>query len=108
MSDATVSNTKPELAAAVDRYLSELARENASPHTLRNYASALDQLVGYFSPPGSSCPAPREIGSLQLREWLGHLFDQGLSATTIRRKLAAVRSLFKFMLREGTIASNPA
>jgi integrase/recombinase XerC len=102
----------PELAAAVARYLAGLARENASPHTLRNYSSDLDQFIEYFSPPdhGASVatPEPREIGVSQLREWLGHLFDLGLSAITIRRKLAAVRSLFKFMLREGTIARNPA
>jgi integrase/recombinase XerC len=101
-------DAKSELASAIDRYLGELARENASPHTLRNYASDLEQFVDYFSPANSAPPAPREIGSLQLREWMGHLFDHGLSAITIRRKLAAVRSVFKFMLREGIIATNPA
>jgi integrase/recombinase XerC len=103
-----MADAKSELASAVDRYLAELARENASPHTLRNYASDLDQFVDYFSPANSAPPAPREIGALQLREWMGHLFDNGLSAITIRRKLAAVRSLYKFMLRGGTIATNPA
>jgi integrase/recombinase XerC len=103
-----MSEAKSEVAAAVDRYLGSLARENASSHTLRNYASDLDQFVEYFSPADSAPPGPREIGVQQLREWLGHLFDNGLSAITIRRKLAAVRSLYKFMLREGTIATNPA
>src|SRR5580658_5734009 len=103
-----MSATISELAAAVARYLGELERENASPHTLRNYSSDLDQFIEYFSPSDLAAPAPREIGVLHLREWLGHSFDQGLSAITVRRKLAAVRSLFKFMLREGTIAANPA
>lgn len=106
-----MSEVTSELAGAIARYLAGLARENASPHTLRNYSSDLAQFVEYFSPPGraaSATPAPREIGVLQLREWLGHLFDQGLGAITVRRKLAAVRSLFKFMLREGAIAANPA
>jgi integrase/recombinase XerC len=105
-----MSDVSSELGASVARYLAGLARENASPHTLRNYSSDLAQFVEYFSPPGqgASPPAPRDIGVLQLREWLGHLFDQGLGAITVRRKLAAVRSLFKFMLREGTIAANPA
>jgi integrase/recombinase XerC len=103
-----MSKTPSALRVAVDRYLGSLARENASPHTLRNYASDLDQLVEYFSPPDAPSSAPGELGVLQLREWLGHLFGLGLSAITIRRKLAAVRSLFKFMLREGTIAVNPA
>jgi integrase/recombinase XerC len=108
-----MSDANSELAGAIVRYLGGLARENASPHTLRNYSSDLDQFVDYFSPPegesdGGSAAAPREIGVPQLREWMGHLFDQGLSAITVRRKLAAVRSLFKFMLREGVIATNPA
>src|ERR1700683_4045026 len=104
-----MSGVKSELAAAISRYLAGLARENASPHTLRNYSCDLDQFVEYFSPPGDAPSlAPREIGVLQLREWMGHLFDRGSSAITVRRKLAAVRSLFKFMLREGAIAANPA
>ena len=44
----------------------------------------------------------------QLREWLGHQFNLGLSAISIRRKLSAVRSLYKFMLQQGTIPTNPA
>ncbi|MBZ5606114.1 MAG: tyrosine-type recombinase/integrase, partial [Acidobacteriia bacterium] len=97
-----------ELAAAVERYLADLARQNASTHTLRNYGVDFEQFVGYFSPPGAEPPVPAAIGVLQLREWMGDLYARGLSPVTIRRKLAAVRSLFKFMLREGTIAQNPA
>jgi integrase/recombinase XerC len=97
-----------ELASAVERYLKSLVLENASPHTLRNYKTDLGEFVEYFSPPGTDPPAPREIGVLQLREWLGHLFHRGLGRATTRRHLAAVRSLFKFMLREGTISTNAA
>jgi len=99
-------DARSPLRIAADRFLGELARENASPHTLRNYSS--DQFIDYFSSPDATPPAPAGIGVLQLREWLGFLFDQRLSAVTIRRKLAAVRSLFKLMLREGTISMNPA
>src|SRR5260370_22273671 len=97
-----------DLSEAAARYLADLARQNASPHTLRNYAADFEQLVEYFSPPGEQPPPPAKIDGLQLREWLGDLYDRGLSVVTIRRKLAAVRSLFEFMLREGTIATNAA
>src|SRR6185437_5643487 len=90
------------------RYLASLRRRNASPHTLRNYGLDLEQFVEYFSPPEAAPPAAREIGVPELREWLGELYDRGLDVITVRRKLAAVRSLFKFMLREGTISSNAA
>lgn len=97
-----------ELESAIGRYLAALALENASKHTCRNYAADLQEFCSYFSPPSSSPPVPSSIGALALREWLGHLFDHNLSAITVRRKLSAVRSLYKFMLREGTIATNPA
>jgi len=97
-----------EIAAAIERYLGELRLKNASVHTTRNYASDFEQFVEYFSPPGAQPPAPGEFTLLQLREWLGDLYTRGLSAVSIRRKLAAVRSLFHFLAREGTIASNPA
>jgi integrase/recombinase XerC len=97
-----------ELGPAIERYLGELARQNASAHTLRNYSSDLEQFRDYFSPLGGQPPAPAEFTALQLREWLGSLYDRGLSVVSIRRKLAAVRSLFKFLQREGAIETNVA
>lgn len=93
----------------IDAYLGELERANSSAHTLRNYRSDLDQWLAYLTPPEASAPPDvREIDLLTLREWLAHLYDQDLEATSIRRKLAAVRSLFKFLLRNGHIDKNPA
>ncbi|MBV8842528.1 MAG: tyrosine recombinase XerC [Bryobacterales bacterium] len=97
-----------ELAEAIDRYLASLRIKNASPHTLRNYQSDLRQFVDYFSPPETEPPSPAAITPLDLREWLGALYDQNLNVTSIRRKLAAVRSLFHFMSREKTIPANVA
>jgi integrase/recombinase XerC len=97
-----------ELSVGIGRFLAALGRQNASSHTLRNYASDLGQFRDYFSPPGADPPAPSQIDALQLREWLGSLYDRGLDPTSIRRKLAAVRSLFKFLLREGTVSANVA
>src|ERR1700686_2842933 len=97
-----------ELAAGIQRYLGELGRQNASPHTLRNYASDLAQFLEYFSPPGTEPPSPSALDALALREWLTDLYDRGLDPISIRRKLAAVRSFFQFLLREGTVAANVA
>jgi integrase/recombinase XerC len=97
-----------ELGTAIERYLGELTRQNASAHTLRNYSSDLEQFRDYFSPPNAKPPAPAEFTALQLREWLGSLYDRGLNVVSIRRKLAAVRSLFKFLQREGAIETNVA
>jgi integrase/recombinase XerC len=97
-----------ELEAGVGRYLAELARQNASRHTVRNYASDLAQFVGYFSPSGAEPPSPSAIDAPALREWLTSLFDRKLDPISIRRKLAAVRSFFQFLLREGTVSANVA
>jgi integrase/recombinase XerC len=104
---ATAQSTS-ELGAAIHRYIAELERENASPHTIRNYASDLEQLLEYFSPPGAVPPPLDAIKAPVLREWLTNLFDRKLDAISIRRKLAAVRSLFQFLVREKTLETNVA
>jgi site-specific recombinase XerD len=43
-----------------------------------------------------------------LREWLGHLHGQGLQPASLRRKLATVRSLFQYLVREGRLSKNAA
>jgi integrase/recombinase XerC len=98
----------PELATQVERFLDELRRQNASMHTVRNYASDLEQFVTYFAIPGKPKPSVDDIDALAIREWLGHLYEQRLTAVSMRRKLAAVRSLFKFLLREGVVMKNVA
>ncbi len=100
----------PELAAEIDRFLDELRRENASAHTVRNYASDLAQFLEYFTIPDKpeQRPSVEEIDGLAIREWLGHLYKQELTAVSMRRKLAAVRSFFKFLLRDGVVAINVA
>ena len=94
---------------AVERFLHHLRNvKNASRHTLRNYASDLEQFVTYLAPPGPEVPALAEIDHLLIREYLGSLHDQKLEKSSIARKLAALRSFFRFAVREGMITQNPA
>ncbi len=97
-----------ELARQVERFLEELRRENASPHTVRAYATDLRQFLDYLSPPGLEPPSPDRVDALVIREWLGHLYRQRLNPVTLRRKLAAVRSFFRFLVREGLAETNVA
>ena len=97
-----------ELAAQIERYLQELARAGSSSHTITAYSADLHELIGYLSPPDTEPPTPQAIDVLLLREWLLWLYNKQNTAVTIRRKLAAVRGLFKFMLREGVVAVNVA
>ncbi len=100
--------TMSELADQIERYLQELSREGSSEHTVEAYATDLRGFLTYLSPPDLVPPKPEEIDLLILREWLAGLYRDKLTAVTIRRKLAAVRGLFRFLLREGAIRVNVA
>jgi integrase/recombinase XerC len=98
----------PTIRESIAKYLAELTRRGASHHTLRNYGSDLEQFAGYFETPGVAAPPFEQLDLALLREWLGGLYDHKLTVVTVRRKLAAVRAVFKFSLQEGEIAKNPA
>jgi len=104
----------PELGRQVRRYLEELARGGASLNTLDAYGTDLKQFLDFLSAPGGegespgAVPDPAAIDLLLLRGWLACLYRQDLSPLSIRRKLAAVRGLFGFMLREGVVKINTA
>ena len=90
-----------DLERQIARFIEELKRNNASPHTVKSYESDLRQFLDYFSPLGVAPPAPSEFDVLKVREWLAALYDQKLSPVSIRRKLAALRVFFRFLVREG-------
>ncbi len=98
----------PQIRECIAKYLAELERAGASKHTVRNYRSDLEQFAFYFEPPGESAPDMAELDLSLLREWMGGLYDQRLTTVTVRRKLAAVRALYKFLQQEGIVTVNPA
>jgi integrase/recombinase XerC len=94
---------------AITSYLQYLQSvKNSSPHTILNYGKDLEQFVSYLSPPGEQPPPLLKITHLIIREFVGHLHEQGLEKSSIARKLAALRSFFKYCVREGMIKENPA
>jgi integrase/recombinase XerC len=97
-----------ELERQIDLYLAELTRSGHSPHSVRAYEADLRQFAGYLGGSGKAMACPTEIDLLTVREWLAGLYGDELAAVTLRRKLAAVRGLFGFMLREGVVPLNVA
>ena len=94
---------------AFAKYLEYLRSvRNSSPHTISNYASDLDQFLAYLSPPGTRTPALHAVSHSMIREFVGHLHNHGLEKSSIARKLAALRSFFKYCVREGHLKENPA
>ncbi|MGH9796253.1 MAG: site-specific tyrosine recombinase/integron integrase [Candidatus Acidiferrales bacterium] len=94
---------------AVEKFVSYLRDgRNASSHTLRNYQSDLEQFLVYASPPGAKPPALAKVDHHLIREFIAHLHEQGLEKSSVARKLASLRSFFKFCVRQGLAPQNPA
>jgi integrase/recombinase XerC len=97
-----------ELAEQIARFEQELARAGASPHTVENYGRDLRQFLEFVSPPQTEPPSVGAIDLLLVREWMADLYRQRLDPISIRRKLAALRSFFRYLVREGVVGANPA
>jgi integrase/recombinase XerC len=98
-----------------NKYINYLeAERNVSPYTVRNYSSDLlgnykrGSEKGFFQ-----FLRIKKIDSLDrvdkqvLREYMAYLIEQGIAKASITRKLSAIRSFYRYMLREGFIAENP-
>ncbi|MDX6709025.1 MAG: integrase/recombinase XerC [Blastocatellia bacterium] len=86
---------------------------NVSEHTLRNYASDLQQFYDYLAPADPKTERRREvdlkdIDHITIREWLSNLHAAQKKKTSVARKLAALRTFFQFLVREGIVEMNPA
>jgi integrase/recombinase XerC len=96
----------------IERFIGYLQFErNASPHTIRNYRSDLLQFRQFLSggDNGASKPLSVEtIDALQVRSFLAFLFEHEKEKSSAARKLAAIKSFFKFLKRDGKLAENPA
>jgi integrase/recombinase XerC len=93
----------------LNQFLQHLKYErNVSAHTLRNYASDLDQFKEYlFKIEKRSDISVNEIDRLTIREWMAGLHNDH-KKTSIARKLASLRTFFQFLVREGVLETNPA
>src|SRR5689334_19432596 len=93
----------------LNQFLQHLKYErNVSAHTLRNYASDLDQFKEYLFKIEKRSDIPvAEIDRLTIREWMAGLHNDH-KKTSIARKLASLRTFFQFLVREGVLETNPA
>ncbi|GBD97781.1 MAG TPA: tyrosine recombinase XerC [Nitrospirae bacterium] len=76
--------------------------QGVSPHTLRAYAKDLSELSDFLK------KKPKEIDNLDIRSLLASLHHKKLKKSSISRKLATIRSFFKYLHREGYVKKNPA
>lgn len=96
------------------QFLEHLRYErNLSEHTLRNYESDLQQFYDYLAPANPKTgkrnePSIASIDHITVREWLATLHAAQKQKASIARKLAALRTFFQFLVREGMLEMNPA
>ena len=88
----------------VIQFLQSLRERNASPNTILAYGKDLAEFVKYIGP----IERPDQLDHVRIRGFLSHLYERGLGKTSVARHLAAVRSLYKWLAREGKVKQNPA
>lgn len=95
------------LSVAIRRFLRYLrAERNASPLTVKSYREDLNHFREFLGK--GQDPSPQTLSTPVLRGYLVALHEQGYSAATIARRLATLRSFFRFGQREGWVEGNPA
>ena len=90
-----------------NKYLDYLRLErNASPYTVRNYSDALMQFFGYVREKGID--SLKDVDKATLRGYLSHLLEGGYAKSSIARRLSAIRSFYRYLMREEMVAVSPA
>lgn len=94
-----------EIDPILKRFFSYLEFEKRfSPHTLTAYRHDLAEFVAFFDGEGLDLGT---LGHRDVRYYLSSRMELGLGAVSINRKLTAIRTFFKFMLREGQLQADP-
>jgi integrase/recombinase XerC len=95
----------PQIEKGIKQFLDTLRSErNASAHTLRAYKNELYRFAEYLGPEVQW----KDIDHVFIRGFLSHLHTLGLSKVSVARALASLRSLYKWLAREGIVQQNPA
>ena len=95
--------------SAISQFLRFLSVErNAAELTQKSYREDLASLAEYLTQAYGHTPHPREITPLDLRGYVSALHEAGYAKTSVARRLASLRTFYKFAQREGLADSNPA
>ena len=97
------NQTNTIIGQAVADFIRHLHERNSSAHTIKAYCRELQLFAGY-----AGSRNWKQIDHIVVRGFLGQLYEKGLSKTSVARSLAAVRSLFRWLAREGAVEQNPA
>ena len=89
-----------------NKYISYLEVErNASPYTVRNYTTDLLDFFQFLR--SKEISSLKEVNRHTLRDYLSQLMEKGFVKASIARKLSAIRSFYRYLLREEIISTSP-
>jgi len=89
-----------------NKYINYLEVErNVSPYTVRNYTT--DLLDFFYFLKDKDIDSLKEVDRHTLRDYLSHLMEKGFVKASIARKLSAIRSFYRYLLREEIISTSP-
>jgi integrase/recombinase XerC len=104
-----VRETGTEISGLAEQFLAMLANERgASKHTVRAYAREVRSFAAYLEKTLGKNARVAKVEHLHIRAYLGLLYERGLTKASAARALAAVRSWFKWLAKEGKVKQNPA
>lgn len=90
-----------------NKYMDYLQVErNASPHTVKNYTRALMEFFDHLK--GKGIASLRGVNKQTLRDYISGLIERGLAKSSIACRLSAIRSFYRYLIREEMIAVSPA
>ncbi|MDE3109747.1 MAG: tyrosine recombinase [Acidobacteriota bacterium] len=93
----------------IDKFIDYLKYErNASPHTIREYRRDMQQFAKFLTPPGEQTLPLEQIDHRVIREYVGYMYDRKLDKASVARRLASMRTFFKYCVREKYVKRNPA
>jgi integrase/recombinase XerC len=98
-----------EIARFAEEFLTALTAERgASEHTVRAYRREVRDFAGYLTETLGKDADVVRVEHLHIRAYLGVLYERGLGKASAARSLAAIRSWFKWLAKEGKLQQNPA
>ena len=89
----------------IEAFLEALRNRAVSEQTLSAYESDLRDFQSFFKLRKVEF---KSMDHVFLRDFLGHLYERNLKKTSVARKLACLRTFFKFLVRDGRLKINPA
>lgn len=107
MSRVSASAPRRALAEAIRVFIEYLTGERrASAHTVDAYRRDLEQLAAFLDERLGRSATLADVSKLSLRAWLGDL-ARSRSPGSVARKLAALRTFYRYLEREGSVRQNP-